>query len=112
MRYGLLVFGLALCLALGIGLTQGWLAQAYDHVTTAALSADARLAIDVRCGRQTGRAADQCRTLLTRLYFAGSLQPDTTLRAYCDSVKNGQWGGGRPAPPALCIERYGGWPQS
>jgi hypothetical protein len=108
MRYGLLV----LCLAIGIGLYQGWFARAYDHVTTAALSEDARLAIDLRCQDQVERAARDCRSLLKKLYLAGSLDPDKTLRFYCESVKTGRWGGSRPEPPAVCVERYGAWPTS
>ena len=105
MRYGLLV----LALVGSIALYRGWLGQAYDHATTAALTEEARMAIDVRCQALEGQAARQCRGMLKRLYLAGSLDPDTTLRAYCDSVKSAAWGGRRPAPPALCVQRYGGW---
>jgi hypothetical protein len=104
MRYGLVALGIAVC----IGMCQGWLARAYDHVTTAALTEEARLAIDVRCHVQDDRAARECRSTLKRLYLAGALDPDRTLRTYCDSVKNAWWGGSRPAPPALCVQRYGG----
>ena len=107
MRYRLLVLGMGIVVSLG--LYQGWFARAYDQVTTAALTEEARLAIDVRCQGQNGRAASECRTLLKKLYLAGSLDPDTTLRVYCDSVKNAQWGGGRPAPPKLCVQLNGGW---
>jgi hypothetical protein len=106
MRYTLLVLGIIVCL----GLYQGWFAQAYDKATTAALSEKAGLAIDVRCRSQDGRAARECRAMLKKLYLSGSLDPDRTLRVYCDSVKNARWGGSRPAPPKLCVELYGGWP--
>ena len=105
MRFGLLVLGIAVC----IGLYQGWFARAYDHATTAALTEEARLAIDVRCQVQPTRAARECRALLKKLYLAGSLDPDKTLRVYCDSVKTSRWGGSRPAPPKVCVQRYGGW---
>ena len=108
MRYGLLVLGIAAC----IGLYQAWFARACDQATTAALSADAQLAINVRCNGRADRAKRECRTMMTKLFLSGSLDPDRTLRAYCDSVKNAQWGGGHPAPPKLCVERYGGWQQS
>jgi hypothetical protein len=106
MRYGLLV----LCLAVCTLLYQGWFARAYDHLTTAALTEEARLAIEFRCQDQVGRAARDCRTLLKKLYLAGALDPDKTLRFYCDSVKNARWGGSRPKPPTVCVERYGAWP--
>jgi hypothetical protein len=106
MRYGLLILGIAVC----IGLYQGWFALAYDHATSAALSEDAREAIDVRCQALHGRAARECRSMLKKLYLAGALDPDKTLRTYCDSVKSARWGGSRPDPPEVCVERYGGWP--
>jgi len=105
MRYGLLALGIAAC----IGLYQGWLAGAYDQASTAALTDEARLAIDVRCRDQDGRAEIECRAMLKRLFLSGSLDPDKTLRAYCDSVKQARWGGSRPRAPEVCVERYGGW---
>jgi hypothetical protein len=105
MRYGLLV----LAVVAGIALHQGWLAMAYDHAANAGLTEDARLAIDVRCQGQADRAARECRSMLKRLYLAGSLDPDRTLRVYCDSVKTARWGGSRPTPPDVCVRRYGGW---
>jgi hypothetical protein len=104
MRYGLLVLGLAVCFML----YKGSLARTYEHAITAALTEDARLAIDVRCRGQS-RAARECRSTLKRLYLSGSLDPDRTLRSYCDSVKTARWGGGLSAPPDVCVERYGGW---
>jgi hypothetical protein len=105
MRYGLLVLGIVVCL----GLYQGWFKNAYDRATTAALSEEARLAIDVRCRSEKGRSASECRAVLKKLYLSGSLDPDRTLRVYCNSVKNARWGGSRPSPPKLCVELYGGW---
>lgn len=105
MRYGLLALSIAVC----IGLYQGWFAGACDHATTAALTEEARIAIEVGCQGLDGRAARQCRSMLTKVYLAGSLDPDRTLRSYCDSVKNARWGGSRPAPPEVCVQRYGGW---
>jgi hypothetical protein len=105
MRYALLV----LAIFIGIGSYQGWFARGYDQATTAALSDEARLAIEVRCGGQSGRSARQCRSMLKRLYLAGSLDPDTTLRTYCDAVKHARWGGSLPPPPKVCVQRYGGW---
>ena len=92
-------------------LTQGWFARVYDELITAALSEEARLAIEVRCQeRVQGSPSDrECRAMLTKLYFSGSLDPDKTLRSYCDSGKNEHWGGRRPDPPEVCVERYGGW---
>jgi len=91
MRYRLLVLGIVVSL----GLYHGWFARAYDRATTAALTEEARLAIDVRCQGQNGRAASECRTLLKKLYLAGSRDPDRTLRVYCDSVGTARWGGSR-----------------
>lgn len=105
MRYGLLILGIIVC----IGLVQGWFARACDLATSAALSDDARLAIEVRCRGQDDRAGRECRAMLKKLYLSGSLDPDKTLRAYCDSVKTAPWGGSRPPPPKLCVQRYGGW---
>ena len=105
MRYGLIVLGVVIA----IGLCQGWLARAYDRVTTAALTDEARLAIELRCEDESSRSARECRSVLKKLYLAGSLDPDTTLRTYCDSVKHARWGGSLPPPPKVCVERYGGW---
>jgi hypothetical protein len=105
MRHGLLVVGIAGC----VGVSQGWIARTCDHASTAALTDEARLAIDVRCARDEGRAARECRSMLKKLYLSGALDPDKTLRTYCDSFEHARWGGSRPAPPALCRQRYGGW---
>lgn len=105
MRTGLFILGIAVCVAFH----QGWFAPAYDRATTAALSEEARLAIDVRCKHRDDRAGRECRAILKKLYLSGSLDPDKTLRAYCDSVRNARWGGSRSAPPKLCVQRYGGW---
>lgn len=105
MRYALLVLAVTIC----IGIHAGWFARAHDWATTAALTAEQRLAIDIRCRDQQGRAERECRALLKKLFLSGSLDPDKTLRAYCDSVKNARWGGSRPAPPEICVQRYGGW---
>lgn len=105
MRYVLPVIGIACSAALSVGC----LAWACDRATTGALTEEARVAIELGCQGHAGRAARDCRSMLTRLYLAGSLDPDRTLRAYCDSVKSARWGGSRPAPPRVCVQRYGGW---
>jgi hypothetical protein len=105
MRTGLLVPGLAVCAVACLA----WLTPVCERMTTAALSEEARVAIDVRCQGRQDRSARECRRLLTKLYLSGSLDPDRTLRTWCEQVENSVWGGSRPAPPALCVERYGGW---
>ena len=107
MRYRLLILGIVMFL----GLNLGWFARAYDRATTAALTEEARLAIDVRCDGQNDRAASECRGLLKKLYLSGSLDPDRTLRVYCDSVRNTRRGGSRLVPPKLCVKFYGSWPE-
>jgi len=109
MRYGLVALGIVGCIGLGVTLHQGWFTRAYDQAITAALSEEARLAIDVRCQGHEERATRECRATLERLYLSGSLDPDRTLRAYCESVKQGRFGGRRPPPPEVCVQRYGGW---
>jgi hypothetical protein len=109
MRTRLLVLTIAASIGVCIALYQGWLTKAYDHVTTAALSREARIAIEIGCRGHDGRAARECRSMLKRVYLAGSLDPDKTLRSYCDSVKHARWGGSRPEAPAVCVQRYGGW---
>lgn len=109
MRYGLLAVGLLLVPVVCVGMVQGWFGGAHDRLTAAALSDDARTAIEIRCAIPEDRAARECRTTLRRLYLSGSLDPDKTLRAWCDAVKEQRWGGSRPTPPDLCVRRYGGW---
>ena len=99
---------LVLCIAGCIGLYQGWFPRACAHATAAALSEDARVAIEIRCQDQVGRSALECRSLLTRLYLAGTLDPDRTLRTWCDSFETARWGGSRPPQPKVCAERHGG----
>jgi len=94
------------------GLVLGGSALTCEQVPSAALTEEARLALDVGCRGHHGRAAHDCRRLLQRLYLAGALDPDKTLRAYCDAVKTARWGASRPAPPEMCVERYGGWKES
>ena len=105
MRYALIILGIGVA----IGLSQGWFVAGYDRATTMMLSDEARLAIEVRCGTQTGRSALECRSMLKKLFLSGALEPDRSLRAYCAEVKQSPWGGGHPPPPAICVERYGGW---
>lgn len=105
MRYGVLALGIVAC----IGLYHGWLAHAYDPATGVALSDEARAAIELRCNGREGRAADDCRKLFGKLYLAGTLDPEKSLRAHCTPLKTVEWGARAPAPPALCLERYGGW---
>lgn len=97
-------------IVIAAALALGGLAHACHHATTGGLSDDARLALEVGCIGHEGRAAGACRRRLERLYVAGTLDPDRTLRAYCEAVEHGRWGGSRPPPPPLCVERYGGWP--
>ena len=105
MRFGLLVLGIAV----SIGLHQYWFARAYDHATPAALTEEARVAMKLGCLGRSGRSARTCRSMLKRLYLAGALDPDKTLRAYCDLVRDARWDGSRPPPPEVCAQRYGGW---
>jgi hypothetical protein len=107
MRYGLLALGIGV----GIAIHQDWFARAYDRATTAALTEEARLAIDVRCQVPDDRAARDCRSTLKKLYLAGALDPTRTLRTYCDSVESAWWGGRGPALPEVCVQRYGAWPK-
>jgi len=109
MRYGLLALGIVAL----IGIHQGWFARALEQATTAALSEEARLAIEIRCQVEDERAAVACRDVLKKLYLSGSLDPERTLRTYCDSVRSAWWGGSSrgPALPEVCVQRYGGWPR-
>jgi hypothetical protein len=108
MRIGFLILGVFAC----VGLFGGWMAQSYQEATEAGLTDDARLAVKLRCEGQRPGPERECRAMLSKLYRSGALDPDKTLRTYCDSVKNGRWGSSRPAPPRVCVERYGGWQAS
>ena len=101
MRHGLLALAAASGIAAAVGV--------YAYANHAALSDSAELAIELRCESQSGAPARECRKLLRRLYLAGSLDPETTLRSYCDAFRAARWRGRRPRPPAMCAERYGGW---
>lgn len=104
MRFVLLALGIAVCVAFH----HAWLA----HAAEAALSEEARLATELRCKGREGHAASDCRRLLEKLYLAGTLDPERTLRAHCTPVRMIEWGARPPAPPALCVQRYGGWQKS
>ena len=101
MRKGLIAVGIAVC----IGLHHVWI----THVAEAALGDDARLAIELRCEVRQGYEGRKCRKLLEKLFLAGRLDPERTLRAYCTPLEIVELGTRPPAPPPLCIERYGGW---
>jgi len=105
MRYRLQTLGIAL----GIGLTLMGLIWAYGSASQAALTDEARLAIEVRCPDETTREGRKCHRMLTKLYVAGALEPDTTLRAYCESKRTMMWQASQARPPRICVERYGGW---
>lgn len=100
MRHGLIALGVAIA----VGLLHGWL----THATDSALSEDARVATELRCQDRAGSAASDCRELHEKLYLAGALDPERALQAHCTPLRTVEWGR-RPAPPALCVERYGGW---
>ena len=102
MRHGLLAAGMAACMGLG-------LVQVSRHATSAALSDEARVAIDLRCQGRNGRAASECRGLLEKLYAAGALDPEKTFRAHCTPPETLAWGARQAPPPRLCVARYGGW---
>jgi hypothetical protein len=104
-RYALPVLGISI----GVALAVGGFTRACDRATTAALSEEARVAMEVGCRGREGHAERKCRDMLKRLYLGGSLDPDKTLRAYCEEMKNARWGGGHPPPPEVCVRRYGGW---
>jgi hypothetical protein len=102
MRYGLLVvLGVPACIAIH----QIWISSA----TEAALSEEARLATEIRCEGRVGEEASKCRKLHERLYLAGTLDPEKALRDHCTRDTTVEWGRRPPAPPELCVERYGGW---
>jgi hypothetical protein len=105
MRYRLRVLGIAL----GIGLTLVGLIWAHGYATKAALTDEERLVIEIRCPDETTREGRKCHRMLTKLYVAGALEPDTTLRAYCESERTMRWQGSQARPPRICVERYGGW---
>lgn len=109
MRRGLLVLVLVPGMTVGIGLFHGWLANVYQHAAEAGLSDEARSAIELRCKGLEGSAATDCRSLHAKLYLAGTLDPERTLRDHCTPAKTVAWGTRPPAPPALCVQRYGGW---
>ena len=71
---------LALGAAAALGLFTLLLVPGLHRATAGSLGEEARLAIDVRCGEADGGAARACRTRLERLYAAGALEPDRTLR--------------------------------
>jgi hypothetical protein len=104
-RHALIVLVIAVC----IGLHQGCFAQAHERLALAALSEDATLAMQLRCDGQPERARRECREMLKKLYLSGTLDPDKTLRSHCRSIRDARWGGSRPPPPPVCVERYGGW---
>jgi len=100
---------LVLAAVTAAGIHQVLIAPALHDVTASALSDDARMAIELRCGDAQSSGARDCRARLERLYASGSLDPDKTLRAYCESVKSQPWGHAHTAPPKVCVDRYGGW---
>ncbi len=99
----------AILIIAGVAVSLACFGCGHQEAAEAALTEEARLAVDLRCRSGEDAATQSCRRTLTRLYLAGSLDPDQTLRAWCDSVKTARWGGSRPAPPKVCVERYGGW---
>ena len=100
---------LALGAAAALGLFTLLLVPGLHRATAGSLGEEARLAIDVRCGEADGGAARACRTRLERLYAAGALEPDRTLRAYCETRRTAPWGGSPRQIPQVCLDRYGGW---
>jgi hypothetical protein len=103
MRHGLLaLLGIALCIGLQL------LVGASDRFKSGALNDDAHTAIDLRCSGRDEPAAADCRRLFEKLYLAGALAPESTLRAYCTPVALVAWGERPPALPEQCTERAGG----
>jgi len=95
MRYALIALGTATCLGL------------HHAATTPSLDEEAALAIELRCAGQSESVAENCRELHQKLYLAGSLDPDRSLRDYCTPVRTRERIHRRP--PAVCVDRFGGW---
>jgi hypothetical protein len=95
MRHATIALGTGLC----IGLHQIACAPPLDE--------QASLATELRCEGQKGRLAEGCRELHEKLYQAGTLDPEKSLRDYCTPVRTKQRVHRRP--PEVCVERFGGW---
>jgi len=98
MRFRLLTLGILPCVGLGLG-SFLWTCE---HLATKALAEEARLAVE------DGRAGRKNRTMLTKPYAPGALDPDRTLRACCEGGRTARWQASRTLPPEVCVQRYGG----
>jgi hypothetical protein len=66
-------------------------------------------AIEIRCGELAGWQRSECESSLVARFNAGATDPESVLRLHCTRVDSDWDTRPRPAPPAVCTQRFGGW---
>lgn len=68
----------------------------------------ASVALEARCGGMQERMRQTCETTLTARFASGEANPESMIRIHCTRVES-VWDAPLPEPPAVCMERFGGW---
>ncbi|MFP6628427.1 MAG: hypothetical protein VCC67_05260 [Myxococcota bacterium] len=68
----------------------------------------ASVALEARCGGLQERMRQTCEATLTARFASGEASPESLIRIHCTRVES-VWDAPLPEPPAVCIQRFGGW---
>jgi len=69
---------------------------------------DTAVALEARCGGMQVLMREACEESLSARFASGQASPETLIRIHCTRVES-VWDAPLPQPPALCVERFGGW---
>jgi len=69
---------------------------------------DTSVALQARCGGMQEAMRRSCEESLSARFASGETNPESLIRLHCTRVES-VWDAPLPDPPALCIERFGGW---
>ena len=69
---------------------------------------DDAVALEARCGGMQEVMRQACEETLSARFASGEASPKSLIRIHCTRVES-VWDAPLPDPPALCVERFGGW---
>ena len=69
---------------------------------------DASVALEARCGGMQEAMRRTCKEALSVRFASGQTSPASLILLHCTRVES-VWDAPLPKPPALCVQRFGGW---
>ena len=103
MRKAILFGAVCLAAALHVG------SRGFERLEVWFAAPEVAAALDVRCGDFVSRERHACELVLHDQFAEGELDPVAVLRQHC-TRRGSVWPGSHRAdPPAMCVDRFGGW---